>query len=154
MFKTVAHVKVYMLKCYKEYRTQSGIRKETQHTNLCSRTRYFRELKRKFTWRNLKYINLCQSGKIVKRKKQDTASFETRVAEEKDLSLKCVICLTDFEADKPVFETTCNHVFHPICMKRAFENNQKHCPICRRELSDKTILVETVTESEIIRNEK
>ncbi|CAF1929201.1 unnamed protein product, partial [Brassica oleracea] len=69
---------------------------------------------------------------------------------------QCSICLLEFMDDDTMrLISTCNHVFHTICIDLWFESH-KTCPVCRRELDvDRTSLEKppNVPEIDLVRSE-
>jgi len=47
------------------------------------------------------------------------------------MSISCSTCLECFNPRSEVSSTPCGHLFHTICIKKWFQNNQKNCPQCR-----------------------
>uniref|UniRef100_A0A915PC71 RING-type domain-containing protein n=1 Tax=Meloidogyne floridensis TaxID=298350 RepID=A0A915PC71_9BILA len=55
----------------------------------------------------------------------------------KNGSTACSICLEEFQEDKVIVKTKCNHYFHRDCISKNFKEgsaNFKKCPICRATL--------------------
>ena len=43
---------------------------------------------------------------------------------------KCSICLENFDTQEFIAKTSCNHLFHKICLQNWY-NKHNTCPICR-----------------------
>lgn len=56
--------------------------------------------------------------------------------ETPDDSLKCPICIESYKnikkAGSKVVVTRCGHLFCESCLKKAFQENGRHCPKCRK----------------------
>lgn len=73
---------------------------------------------------------------------------------------KCSVCLEEIEIDKPVaildqFSQEdvvklreCGHVYHTVCITEVLEDDKK-CPLCRRDISWKTLKELFLDEEEI-----
>ncbi|MCQ2819329.1 MAG: hypothetical protein MJ252_18860 [archaeon] len=46
---------------------------------------------------------------------------------------KCVICQEDFKTGEKVSKLSCNHIYHPECIKEWLKSNKK-CPFCMQEI--------------------
>jgi E3 ubiquitin-protein ligase RHA2 len=57
---------------------------------------------------------------------------------EKDLDVKCTVCLGKMVKDEEVSELPCNksHIFHKDCILGWLKNYNNRCPICRKECGD------------------
>lgn len=49
---------------------------------------------------------------------------------------KCPICFDKFIFKERIVETSCKHIYHAECLKKAFENKSS-CPICRKDFNIK-----------------
>lgn len=58
--------------------------------------------------------------------------------ETPDDSLKCPICIEPYKnvkkAGSKVVVTRCGHLFCESCLKKAFHENGRHCPKCRKTI--------------------
>jgi hypothetical protein len=48
----------------------------------------------------------------------------------------CIICISDFNDDKPMIKLKCNHEFHYDCISK-IKNNL--CPLCRDKITDEEL---------------
>eukprot|EP00658_Telonema_sp_P-2_P079049 TRINITY_DN755_c0_g1_i1.p1 TRINITY_DN755_c0_g1~~TRINITY_DN755_c0_g1_i1.p1 ORF type:complete len:407 (-),score=101.91 TRINITY_DN755_c0_g1_i1:487-1638(-) len=51
--------------------------------------------------------------------------------EDKD----CVICLDEFAAGDSIRILPCNHEYHAACVDRWLETQQRHCPLCKIDIT-------------------
>uniref|UniRef100_A0A914LWU6 RING-type domain-containing protein n=1 Tax=Meloidogyne incognita TaxID=6306 RepID=A0A914LWU6_MELIC len=73
----------------------------------------------------------------------------------KNGSTACSICLEEFQEDKVIVKTKCNHYFHRDCISKNFKEgsaNFKKCPICRAtlELDDNEDVVKLNNKLKIV----
>jgi hypothetical protein len=52
--------------------------------------------------------------------------------EEKDNI--CSICLETINSENPSKKTSCNHLYHKVCIYEWINNNKNTCPLCRKKL--------------------
>lgn len=46
----------------------------------------------------------------------------------------CQICLEDYQENRIVVKTPCNHIFHKKCIKKWFCDTNVKCPLCREDI--------------------
>nr|CAD2188790.1 unnamed protein product [Meloidogyne enterolobii] len=72
----------------------------------------------------------------------------------KNGSTVCSICLEEFQEDKGIVKTKCNHYFHWDCISENFKGGVdfKKCPICRAtlELDDNEDVVKLNNKLKIV----
>ena len=61
------------------------------------------------------------------------SSAATTTLKQEEASLRCCICLTDFEGGESLKEMPCKHYFHSDCLENWLYQNGS-CPICRKSL--------------------
>merc|ERR1719198_2952083 len=47
----------------------------------------------------------------------------------------CPVCLEDFDEDRTISRTPCEHVFHTECL-RGWLEVARACPLCRQDLTE------------------
>jgi len=55
------------------------------------------------------------------------------------MSISCSTCLECFYPSSEVSSKPCGHLFHTVCIKRWFQNDQHNCPQCRNSFQLKEI---------------
>lgn len=48
----------------------------------------------------------------------------------------CQICLENFNENKIVTKTPCDHIFHKKCIKKWFCDTNIKCPLCRKDIRE------------------
>lgn len=56
-----------------------------------------------------------------------------------DNNYKCIICLSEFKVGEIESTLPCLHIFHSECIEK-WLNNKKFCPICKNDISLKSLL--------------
>ena len=56
-----------------------------------------------------------------------------------DNNYKCIICLSEFKVGEVESTLPCLHIFHSECIEK-WLNNKKFCPICKNDISLKSLL--------------
>eukprot|EP00747_Dinoflagellata_sp_TGD_P051224 gnl/TRDRNA2_/TRDRNA2_147219_c1_seq2.p1 gnl/TRDRNA2_/TRDRNA2_147219_c1~~gnl/TRDRNA2_/TRDRNA2_147219_c1_seq2.p1 ORF type:complete len:331 (-),score=49.32 gnl/TRDRNA2_/TRDRNA2_147219_c1_seq2:36-998(-) len=47
---------------------------------------------------------------------------------------ECCICTEEFDADQPIRQTPCQHLFHEECLQKWVEGHRRSCPLCRANI--------------------
>lgn len=85
-------------------------------------------------------------------------AFYSSGSSEKIPEQDCCICLLTLKSvDKKVIQISCTHFFHHDCIKSwiaSSSNNHHACPICRTELSERSlVLIQSVFQRFLQRNQ-
>lgn len=70
--------------------------------------------------------------KLFSRKKKSKVHVDNIRSSESDI---CAICLSGFEANRAIYITKCNHVYHSECIKTWFKKKYT-CPLCKTYIYD------------------
>jgi len=62
---------------------------------------------------------------------------------------RCMVCLSDYEADEECRILKCRHAFHKECVDHWLSQGRNSCPACRTEAVDKAALGGTVVGQEV-----
>ena len=63
---------------------------------------------------------------------KDAENIETFEA-DKDMNIKCSICMMDVKKGNKVSKLKCEHVFHSDCVMQWLKEYNYKCPVCRKE---------------------
>ena len=73
-------------------------------------------------------LNINDRGQMVTVKRQ--ANIYGRKVQKDDMNDTCSICMAQYKDGEEVYETSCLHKFHCLCVQRWF-GVEKTCPECR-----------------------
>jgi len=78
--------------------------------------------------RVLKPLHINNQGQVVTVEKK--AKVFGRKVSKDDVNQTCSICMTNYAYGQEIYETSCSHKFHCLCVQRWFVI-EKTCPECR-----------------------
>ncbi|KAK9095505.1 hypothetical protein Scep_026974 [Stephania cephalantha] len=141
IFFFIGFFSIYFFRCVSEYinGTSGVFRRNNSNANAAGN--------RNTTTRGLDPIIASSFPTFVYSKVKD-------LREEKDWTLECAVCLSEFQDDDELkLITGCDHAFHPECINLWFEAHTT-CPVCRRDLeppessSPEVVIVTIVSEND------
>ena len=95
-----------------------------------------------------KPLNINARGQMVTVKRR--AKIYGRKVKKDDINDTCSICMAQYKDGEEVYETSCLHKFHCLCVERWFDV-EKTCPECRTaiQIQEKSSLESSINKTSL-----